>query len=121
MLQLQDDEAAFIGRPRYRGLPNVFCCERNYANRHDEQCSHLHPEIIGESGFVAGLRIHLRSPPSRLSLEPCGDRAFSTVTRRRAAYWSLERCVGNPGICDSVEHPSLGGFDIESWRVEWQY
>jgi len=22
---------------------------------------------------------------------------------------------------DSVEHPSLGGFDIESWRVEWQY
>jgi hypothetical protein len=40
-------------------LPNVLCCERNYDNCHDDQCSHLHPEIVGQSGFVAGLCVHL--------------------------------------------------------------
>jgi hypothetical protein len=47
-------------------LPNVFCRERNYDNCPDDQCSHLQPKIVGEPGFVAGLSIHLWSPPSRI-------------------------------------------------------
>jgi hypothetical protein len=62
---LQDDEAAFVGATSLAWLPNIFCRERNYDNCHDDQCSHLHPQIVGESGFVAGLCVHL-SPPSRI-------------------------------------------------------
>jgi hypothetical protein len=56
---LHDDEAALIGAASLACLPNVLCCERNDDNCHDDQCSHLHPEIIGQSGFVAGLCVHL--------------------------------------------------------------
>jgi hypothetical protein len=73
--QLEDDEAAFTGATSLVWLPNVLCCERNYDNCHDDQCSHLHPKIVGESGFVAGLCVHLVTSLSLLFLDPCGARA----------------------------------------------
>jgi hypothetical protein len=66
-------------------LPNVLCCERNYDNCNHGYRSHLHPEIVSESGFVAGLRIHLWSPPSRI-IDP---RALAEFVRSRPSRDAL--------------------------------
>jgi hypothetical protein len=48
------------------------------------------PALLLVCAFICG---HL--PLVSLLLEPCGARASSTVTRRFAAYRSLERRVGS--------------------------